>query len=645
MAGRSKCMARMNFIGIILMIPVLNAEAHDIEIVYPPNSGVFNVVADGGLDNSGATDVTARLQTILDERPRTIQVVYFPKGTYLVSGQLRMKRDRSRSPSSHSHGPWLVGQSRAETIIRLKDGTWPEPVYALAPDPDDNGRYPKKIDEQVVLSTGDCTNTTFNKIIRNMTICTGKNNAGAIGVMYNTSNSGFLGEVDIISEDGQGVAGLALAGVENGPGQVRNVRIKGFDVGIYNITDYVTACSHVRIEQPNTLGILNHGITAGEDFTIVMKIDGPAIKNVKRGMFCLIGAAIEGRAENEPAIESDEDGMLYLRDIRTEGFAGAVKKDQHDIGEFYTGQPAGLFYQPKTALRLPIKTTPKLPDYEEDFSKWTNPMDFGAAGDGKADDTEAVSKAMSTPGKSHVVFPYDKKFRITKSITIGPDVARIVGTSGNIWSYVKDNNRIIIEDGVSPIVILEGISLPPVVVRTGRTVILDSISPGYRILGSSKEQRGKQKVMSHFFEGTGDVFMNNDPMALEVTNPRQSVWIRHYNNEWGPNTPTVPVQVRAGRAWILGWKSENLAQRVRVEGGSLEITGFNNYRVGTKKNDGDWPIFEILGGSFSCNGLVQRGSQSNCNLVWETRDGETRKLTADNNPGKRQCPLYTGYKP
>ena len=150
-----------------------------------------------------------------------------------------------------------------------------------------------------------------------------------------------------------------------------------------------------------------------------------------------------------------------------------MKEGQNDIREFYTGQPAGLFYQPKTALKLPIKETPKLPDYEKDFSKWVNPMDLGAKGDGKADDTEAVLRALTTPGRTHVVFPYGRKFRITQSISIGPDVVRIVGTSGNIWSYVGDNNRIIIEEG-NP---LPPSSKPPSDLRPGPAA--DKNRPGY----------------------------------------------------------------------------------------------------------------------------------------------------------------------
>jgi len=37
--------------------------------------------------------------------------------------------------------------------------------------------------------------------------------------------------------------------------------------------------------------------------------------------------------------------------------------------------------------------------------------------------------------------------------------------------------------------------------------------------------------------------------------------------------------------------------------------------------------------------------QANKQLVWETRDGKQKKLTIENNPDKRNCSVYTGYKP
>jgi hypothetical protein len=628
------------------------AHARDVEIVYPPKSGVLNVVTDAGVDNTGKTDVTGKLQKILADRPRYLGIIYFPKGTYLVSGQLLMKVDRSRSPKSHSHGPWLVGQSRRETVIRLKDGTWPKAAYDLFK-PDARGRYLKTIDKQVVLNTGDCTNTTFNKIVRNLTINIGKGNAGAIGVQYNTSNSGFLGEVDIVSEDGQGVAGLALAGVENGPGQIRNIRIRGFDIGLYNRTSYVIASSDVEIDRPNKLGMLNVGFTAGEGFSFRITRPGAvAIHNVRGGTLTLIGTRIKGNAPAKTAIAAGNKGMLYLRDIEAEGYAGVIESGENRVGEYYAGKAAGLFHKGKAALKLPIKKTPHLPDYEKDFTKWTSPLDHGAVGDGRADDTEAFRKAFNDPGKTHVVVPYGKRFRVKGRVTVGPDLVRIVGTSGLILSYADENSRIVIGEGKSPLVILDGIrAMPPVEVRTGRTVVICACRPRYRIRTKSKDKsvRAAAKAKGgygHYFAGTGDVFLNDDAEPFLVSNAKQHVWVRHFNNELRTTPQIIPAHVKAGAAWILGWKSENLGQRARVEAdGALEIFGFHNYRVGRKKLGGDWPIFEIIDGRFSCNILKQSGSQRNQQLVWETRDGEKRVLTVKNNPEGGNCTLYTGYKP
>jgi hypothetical protein len=619
------------------------------EIVYPPNSGIFNVVTDGGVDNTGKTDVTQKLQKILDDgtnaTQRRLQVLYFPKGTYLVSGQLRMKLDRSRAETSHSHGPWLVGQSRTETVIRLKDGTWTKPLYdtTLAA-----AKIDSKIDEQCVLSTGDSTNTTFNKIIRNMTISTGRNNAGAIGVQYNTSNSGWLGDVDIISEDGAGQAGLALAGVENGPGQVRNVNIRGFAIGLLGLSDYVIACSDVSIKDATTAGVLNQGMIAGEDFRVEMKSDAPAIVNRKNGAVSMLGASLAGKGKAAVVNEGD----LYIRDIKLTGFANSVgdMKAADVLSEYFTGKAVGLFYQGGTSLRLPIKKTPVVP-YETDMTKWVSPMDFGAVGDGKADDTEAMQKALSAPGRTHVIVPFNKVFRVSKSLKLGPDVVRVVGTIGRLRSEIANQCVFEIGDGKAPAVVLEGLNgLPPLLVKTDRTVIIDSVGCGYFIPPNlSKVERGKYKMNFDRFEGGGDVFINNYADSFLVDNPRQNVWIRHYNSELGGNVldsagnPAVPVTVNAGTLWILGWKSENLTQRIRLKGGAIELTGFNNYSVSVNNKDGDWPIAEVLGGSLCINQLVQHGREPNANIVWETREGQTRKLTIKDNGG-RNVPLYTGFQ-
>ncbi len=604
-------------------------------IVFPPRSGMFNVVADGGLDNTGKTDCTEKIQKwILQQRGNQQRkyYLYFPKGTYLVSGSLCMKIDRSRSPASHSHGPHIIGESRTETIIRLKDGTWPEAVYSFPPKGDD--KWPGAIDKQVVLNTGDCTNTTFDKVIRNLTINIGSNNAGAIGVQYNASNSGYLGEVDIVSEDGRGLVGLALAGVENGPAQVRNLRIKGFDLGIYGRTSYVYPMSHVQIEGARTAGLINRGKLACENWTVAMATDAPAIiQNGKWGAMAVIGAFLHGKGSARPAVVN-EAGMLYLRDIKTTGFAGAFEGKGDDLAEHHVGKAGGMFNKTLSALKLPIKKQPLVP-YETDFSKWANIMDHGAKGDSGTDDTAALQKALNDPGKTHVMIPAGRRFRIKGQVTVGPDVVRIVG--GELLLSPQDNAMLTIADGKSPVVVLDDIKCSCLTVTTDRTVVLNSVA-WYTL----------PRATSWHFEGGGEVFINDTGAAMEVTNPRCRIWIRHYNNENGQEAKDLnwaPVHVKAGTVWMLGWKSENLRRRVIVEkDGVFEMIGFNNYDVGRIRKDGDWPIFDVRDGQFSCAVLSQSGSRHNRNLVWETRNGEKRVFDIPANGGSRDCALYAGYE-
>ncbi len=628
----------------------------DIDIVYPQSANVFDVVRDGGVDNTGKTDVTAKLQALLSARSRSISVLYFPKGTYLVSGELVVKIDRSRNDASHSHGPWIVGEKRSETIIRLKDGTWPKPIYDLM-----EGKE-KRLDKQVVLSTGDSTNTTFNKIIRNLTVNTGKNNAGAIGLQYCVSNSGFLGEVSIISEDGKGVAGLALAGVENGPGQVRNVQTRGFDIGFYNAAMHMMTVSHLTIENPNKIGVVNVGMAAAEDFNITMNAPGAAgtpgspgvAIDMRGGVLSLVGARLTGVS----GLAVTHKGMLYLRDAKAVGYAGVLEAGKLTVDEFTSDKTVSLFDRGDKAIALPIKKTPMVP-YEKDMSKWANVLDYGAVGDGKADDTEAIQKALNDTSKTTVLFPYGGKpwgvnerhlvpekigrqFRITKPLVLGPTIERVVGVPGHISHKFADKATFTIGDGKPEVVVIEGMKMPPILVKTSRTVVISSTSAAYP-WESLGEVRGYEASTGLTLEGTGDVFLNDVSNAFVVNNPRQQVWVRFYNNETGWWLKMPCVNVYAGSVWILGWKSEAFNRRVLIKAdGRVELFGFNSYSQSKKAAvpEEDVPIIENQGGQFSVINLAQRGVRKYGKLIQETVDGQTKMLTSKEN-GSPDLGIYT----
>jgi hypothetical protein len=621
----------------------------DIDIVYPPSANVFDVVRDGGVDNTGKTDVTRQLQQLISERANSVSILYFPKGTYLVSGELVVKIDRSRNNASHSHGPWIVGEKRSETIIRLKDGTWPTPAYDLMDD-----QRATRIDRQVVLSTGDSTNTTFNKTIRNLTINTGRGNAGAIGLQYCVSNTGYLGEVSIVSEDGRGVAALALSGVENGPGQVRNVRTRGFDVGLYNVAMHMMSLSHLTIEDARRVGVINAGMAAAEDLRVTMREPGPALVHRGGSAFSLVGGSFTG--QGEVAVQA-EGPLFYLRDVTASGYEGVVEKGRTKVDEHVSGRTASLFDRGGRSLALPIKPEPIVP-YERDMSKWANVLDYGAVGDGLADDTAAIQRALNDTTKTHVVFPFSgkpwgenerhlvpekigRRYRVTGSLTLGPTIQRVVGVPAHIVTDFKDRATFIIGDGVPDVVVIEGLRpSPPIVVRTSRTVVLSSVEPRWP-WGSLKDEegnavRGYEASTNILLEGTGDVFLNDVQETIVVNNPRQNVWIRFFNDErgWWLSMPTITV--KAGSVWVLGWKSEAFNRRVLVEEqGRLEMFGYMSYSQ-TKKAavpEEDVPIIDNQGGQISVINIAQRGVRKYAKLVAETLGGETRVLTAKDNGG------------
>jgi hypothetical protein len=208
----------------------------------------------------------------------------------------------------------------------------------------------------------------------------------------------------------------------------------------------------------------------------------------------------------------------------------------------------------------------------------------------------------------------------------------------------EDRATFTIADGKPDVVVIEGMTMPPVIVKTSRTVVISSCRLGYPFasLGSVRGYEGSTGIS---FEGTGDAFMNDCNDAFVVNNPKQQVWVRFYNDEsgWWLRMPTVNVY--AGSAWILGWKSEAFNKRVLIkEGGRAEIIGYNSYSQSRtpKRPEEEVPIVENLGGQFSLVNVAQRGVAKYGKLVSETIGGQTKLLTSKDN-GSPDVGLYTSF--
>ncbi len=440
------------FCFLFLSVSVLSS--HASEIVYPPGSNIANVVEDYGVDNTGETDVTDTLRAIF-ESLNTWRTIYLPKGTYKVSGTVAcISRPRGKA----CHGPMIIGQSRKETIIRLVDGTWPE-------DSLDFGSYPGRIDSQVVLHSGDCTNTSFEKSISNLTVNIGKNNDGAIGVVYIGSNSGAISEVDIISEDGKGSIGLSLSGSENGPALARNVYVKGFKRGVYSAASCHISVSQVIVDGASEYGLVNKWRAAMDSIKITTKPKALGLLNLHNGELSLTNGFFEG-SKSKVAIKNTK-GNLYLRNIHTKGFGRALQVDSGlpapktaYIEQYTSNEPVGAVYDAQKGLNLPIKY-PRYPAWERDSSKWANPMVYMSDDHDHANDTEVLQKTFAEKGKTAAVLPFlsyegrekghmkKRQWNIDDTIRIGNDFERVVGTAAIIRGTT---GAVVIEDGSAPLV-------------------------------------------------------------------------------------------------------------------------------------------------------------------------------------------------
>ncbi len=614
---------RMCAFWMLMPVWVLIAE----EIVFPGNTeGVINVVDKYDIDNSGRTDVTAKLQRALNEN-QDWKVLYLPKGTYLVSNTIKGKICAKRGYSSF--GPILTGESREGTVIKLKDGTWPEDKINIKD-------YPKNPTDQVVLHSGDCTNTTFKKAFRNFTINIGKNNAGAIGLVFVASNSGLVADVNIVSEDGQGSIGLSLTGVENGPSSARSIYVRGFKRGVYAATGVLMSMSQVTVEGATEYGFVNRWACAVD--SLLIRTSGRAILNNRDGRLSVLNGNFIGNGSDTVAVENWGKG--YFQNIKISDFKHFHNPplyeqnpapDGPSIEEYASHENQGLFYSPKRSMRIPIEYPP-MPKRETNLSRWANVDSYKASG---VSDEQAMIKAFNESGVTSVFFPKSGTNRLQNDITLPGKIAWVEGGGGKILGGRKIGS-LTISNGSAPVVVLRNMDLRNnqdrktigFVINTSRTVILESVYGNVTV------------------KGTGKVFIYDLLGKVEVDNPQAKVWVRKINQEYRGG-----IVVKRGTLWALGFKSEGFQNDPKVlvqAGGTCEIFSFLNYNCGHALPAGfNQALFKVVDGNFAVANIQQQGCNSPVydKLVIETRKGVTRTYTSEMNQEAGGTTLYTGYDP
>jgi len=643
-----------------------------IDITKPP----FNATGDGVTDDSDAfidaytmliddlKDYLKNYDTLGLGKPDylpdslTSKIIYIPEGNYLISKPI-VYRGKVIQPRKRDHIEILInvrfiGANRDRTIIRLKD----------------NSKSFSDGNATPVVSYGklDFNNKVASNFFENLTINTGSGNPGAIGLRFHGANNAAVRNVAIISGDGQGRIGL-YDPIGSGQGVYQNITIEGFDYGI--VTNGSVATHHtfeyVTLKKQRKAGIkLGISSLSAKGVHSINAVPAALLSDSSSHM-TLIEAVLEQGQLDSPAVNI-ESGTLFARDVRAEGYGNLVEqhnqvayKDLNLVNrEFVSDTVLSLFaQQDTTTLRLPPKDPPHIP-WDNNFENWVSVHEYGAIGDGKRDDTEAIQQAMNA-GKPIVYFEGDK-YRITQTINV-PEHVQHIHCMYSLFSIEPP-----LSDQEQPVFRIEGRGTSPILVEGYYSRVEQHIDRKFYLFDHASKRVlylkdicvWQGRIYRNSVAG-GEVFIED---VLSSTNRNetyfessfifkgQKVWARFIDNEHHfPPTPLYHVDDTD--FWVLGFKHEGESTIVKnINGSRTEILGGIANAYGHNIND-NTPMFYNNHSSLSF--IVSETGKDELHSSFKTiveasQKGEVRYLMCDDVPRrggykyKSTIPLYVGKK-
>ena len=513
------------------------------------------------------------------EKPPS-RIIYFPKGTYLVSDTVCYTLDKLQNGFG-SELNWHIrfqGESREESIIKLKDSC---PGYGVGAN--------KPV---ISFMRGNYSNVSMSNFFRNLTIDIGSGNPGANGLDFYGSNSAAVRHVTIRSSDpeGKGAAGLTISREHATGCSFSHVEVQGFDYGVRFQTDgSYLVCEHIVLKNQRQRG---------------MFIDGPVVTirklqsdNAQPAMtirghhthVVLLDSELRGRLDETPAIEH-LTGQLFLRNITAPGYRCVLGMtyapgwgtepvvDAPQVAEYVYGTTCTLAPdQEKRSLNIPIEDEPTVA-WDLNFSNWTNPSVYGAVGDGVTDDTVAIQRAMDS-GKS-VVYFQPGRYRINAPIRIPASVQRLNFmfvdlVAGDAMRDMRGKGMFtIVGQSAQPLIFEDLFSFE---MNYGHHFLVDHASTRILVMRDIHSQ-----ACSSYFNSVpgGTVFMDgivttNGVLSDTYARPcfvftGQKVWCRQLDPEYSPNK----IINDGGQVVVMGIKTEGHGVALTTRnGGRTELLG------------------------------------------------------------------------
>jgi len=531
---------------LCLFISIAYHSSKAVANFIPPSDARVINVRDFGATPNDSTDDTAAIQgaivKALDRQSRYASppFIFIPKGTYLLSDTLLSRVKSGGWSDGWRAGMILMGESRGETILKLKNNlpafsnpSQPKPVIMTGSESDSNSNP---------LGNG---NRAFRHSVYHLTIDVGNGNKGAVGIDYLANNRGVIEDVTINSSSTEGIAGISMQRFGPGPALIKHVSIFGFNYGIsIGHYEYHMTLEDISLRQQRVAGIDNTENTLSVR-ALKSTNEVPAI-SVKgsHGFVILVDSLLTGgTTARKDGVAVQSAGRLFIRNVSVSSYATAVHDTSNGnkdikasfIPEYTSFQPVSIVPSRKTSLNLPVKETPA---YEAiKLSEWANAENFGASSADQSNDDAPGIQAAIDSGKPVVYLP-NGGYSIGSTIILRRNLKQIIGMQSSIDPKPGFTGPIFrLENGTSPFVILKHLSLSGDISHSSKRSLAISHCDFSSYTNTSV--------------GTGDLFVEDVMGKLSILYP-QSVWARQLNTEFtNPALRNV-----GGKVWILGMKTE-----------------------------------------------------------------------------------------
>ena len=543
--------------------------------------------------------------TFPEHLPST-RILYFPKGTYLVSDTVTYSHKNLKNfwytleYYENCRNIHFLGESREETVIRLADNA---PGYGHG-----TGKAVISfVNNQASLPRNqEYANAAFMNFITDMTIDCGKGNPGAVGIHYISSNIGRISNLNIRTQQGMyGITtDLATQGV------ISDLKIEGFDYGLDVAYSIMMVLRDLDLSGNRKAGILATKANLITD-------------NIHTGKLPTVMLAEAG---DNPLSDSNARYLFTDKAARVVGEIGA-----HDFVLYDTSEES------KRRRSIPKCHA----SYKREDVAFVD--DYGAIGDGVTDSTRAIQKAMQS-GKPTVLFG-EGQYLINAKIKIPASVKNVdflfcsLATGIRLVGGEFDAAFEISEDSSEPLFMHSLLCWEQFrghIRLVKHAAKRDAIFRDIQLMTASmyfNSVEGSSVWFENIFLTTGTYTLTAwipgdgfEPVYSHIL-PYEFHGQTVYGTQVNPERADVAMLVDGGDVFFEGYRIEGPGTQLKLTGGGKVKINVSNAGIGAKWVEN--ALFELVDGSFDtklsfCFGFDESSEYNH--LVRDLRDGEEKIL-------------------